>query len=243
MSLLLLGATGDPAIERLAAFCRLRHEGVQVETGDWGDPLPVFFRCRAHWGGKRCATSAERCWVPWTGDYLISYRSRWIVPPAAIWATRSLALNFHPGPPEYPGFAPACFALYDQVDMFGVTCHHMSPGVDQGPVIRFDRFAVEPTDTVESVISRAHRVMEVMAYEILEDGFAGELQDNSLYGWQRTPYTRKDLEQLAILTPDMTGAEMRRRIRAVTYGPWRARMVVNRITFKEDGHGPDRADS
>ena len=33
MSLLLLGATGDLALERLAAFCWERHEDVQVEAG------------------------------------------------------------------------------------------------------------------------------------------------------------------------------------------------------------------
>src|SRR3984957_18526152 len=35
------------------------------------------------------------------------------------------ALNFHPGPPSYPGWAPAHFALYERATEFGATVHVM----------------------------------------------------------------------------------------------------------------------
>ena len=215
MSLLLLGATGDLALERLAAFCWERHEDVQVEAGEWGDPPP-----RVLWTPK---------------DYLISYRSRWIVPPEVLRATRNMAINFHPGPPEYPGYAPACWALYHNAATFGVTCHQMTEQVDAGTILAVSTFSLAGVDTVAGVLQRAHTRMEVLAYDVVGWLLKGYTIMPVLQWTWGTIRTRADLERLATLTPDMTEAEMRRRIRAVTYGPWRARMVVHGITLREDG--------
>ena len=55
------------------------------------------------------------------------------------------AYNFHPGPPQYPGWAPAHFALYDQAKEFGATLHVMVQRVDAGPIVDVELFAV-PAD-------------------------------------------------------------------------------------------------
>src|SRR5258708_17017260 len=52
------------------------------------------------------------------------------------------AINFHPGPPSYPGWAPAHFALYEQATEFGATVHVMVEQVDAGPIIDVARFPV-----------------------------------------------------------------------------------------------------
>jgi methionyl-tRNA formyltransferase len=45
------------------------------------------------------------------------------------------AINFHPGPPSYPGWAPAHFALYDRATEFGATAHLMVEQVDAGAIV------------------------------------------------------------------------------------------------------------
>jgi methionyl-tRNA formyltransferase len=52
---------------------------------------------------------------------LIAFSSPVIVPPLVLAALGYGAYNFHPGPPEYPGWAPAHFALYDGATEFGAT--------------------------------------------------------------------------------------------------------------------------
>ena len=52
------------------------------------------------------------------------------------------AINFHPGPPSYPGWAPAHFALYERATEFGATVHVMVERVDAGPIIDVARFAI-----------------------------------------------------------------------------------------------------
>lgn len=50
--------------------------------------------------------------------------------------------NFHPGPPNYPGWAPSHFALYERASEFGATVHVMIERVDAGPIIDVARFPV-----------------------------------------------------------------------------------------------------
>ena len=52
------------------------------------------------------------------------------------------AINFHPGPPDYPGWAPSHFALYERAMEFGATVHVMVERVDAGPIIDVAHFPV-----------------------------------------------------------------------------------------------------
>jgi hypothetical protein len=73
---------------------------------------------------------------------LIAFTTSIIVPQFILSQLRYGAYNFHPGPPEYPGWAPAHFALYDGASRFGVTAHAMVQKVDAGPIIAVDRFEI-----------------------------------------------------------------------------------------------------
>src|SRR4030095_109021 len=84
----------------------------------------------------------------WKGDLIISYLSQWIIPQLLLEKAAVAALNFHPGPPEYPGIGCTNFAIYDNVDEFGVTCHHMAARVDTGKIIAVKRFPVYESETV-----------------------------------------------------------------------------------------------
>jgi methionyl-tRNA formyltransferase len=52
------------------------------------------------------------------------------------------AINFHPGPPDYPGWAPSHFALYERATEFGATVHIMVERVDAGPIVDVARFPI-----------------------------------------------------------------------------------------------------
>jgi hypothetical protein len=65
------------------------------------------------------------------------------------------AYNIHPGPPEYPGWLPSLFAVYDRATAFGATAHHMAAQVDSGPIIGVERFALPAGATVEYVEKQA----------------------------------------------------------------------------------------
>src|SRR5580700_6772741 len=66
------------------------------------------------------------------------------------------ALNFHPGPPSYPGWAPAHFALYARATEFGATAHIMVEQVDEGPIVGVELFSIPLGASVASLEGMAY---------------------------------------------------------------------------------------
>ena len=79
---------------------------------------------------------------------LIAFASDIVVPKACLDALGFGAYNFHPGPPSHPGWAPACFAIYDRAAIFGATAHLMTERVDDGPIVGTRLFPLPPDITV-----------------------------------------------------------------------------------------------
>jgi hypothetical protein len=75
---------------------------------------------------------------------LVGFVTDTIVPRRVLDALGYGAYNFHPGPPEYPGWAPAHFAIREGASRFGATAHVMAEHVDSGPIVNCSWFAVPP---------------------------------------------------------------------------------------------------
>src|ERR1700726_5331831 len=73
---------------------------------------------------------------------LIAFVTAEIVPPSVLARLGYGAFNFHPGPPSYPGWAPAHFAVYEGATEFGATAHVMIEQVDAGPIIEVALFPI-----------------------------------------------------------------------------------------------------
>jgi methionyl-tRNA formyltransferase len=79
---------------------------------------------------------------------LIAFSSPVVVPANVLGSLGYGAYNFHPGPPQYPGWAPSHFALYERATEFGVTMHAMAERVDSGPIVDVALFAIPPDISV-----------------------------------------------------------------------------------------------
>jgi len=150
-------------------------------------------------------------------DLLISYMSPWIVPKEVLNNTKKWNINFHPGPPEYPGIGCFNFAIYDSAKLFGVTAHLMEPRVDTGKIIGVKRFSMTKKETVESLSIKTYSAQldlykEIFKYIEINDSLP-EINEN----WKRKPYKRNELEQLATIDSNMNIKEIDKRIRATYY--------------------------
>jgi methionyl-tRNA formyltransferase len=170
---------------------------------------------------------------------LVSFLSPWIVP-ADVLSRHAVAINFHPASTDYPGIGCYNFALYEGAKTYGAVCHHMAPRVDSGAIVDERRFAVTDTDSVETLKLRTMVVMLSMFHDVIYTIAAGAPLPSASTTWTRKPFTRKQLDALCVLTPDMPPEEMARRIRAVTYPRFPgAELHVNGQVFKAPV--PDRA--
>jgi methionyl-tRNA formyltransferase len=212
-SLLFLGKADDPDCLRALEYCRQAFEPVEHCLGRWGDPLPA--RVRA-----------------WKGDYIVSYLSRWVVPAELLQSASKAAINFHPASPEYPGIGCNNFALYEGAQEYGVTCHHMAARVDTGEIIAVRRFPILETDDVASLLRRTYENQIALFFEIAPLMAAGRPLPSSQDKWTRPPFTRRQFDALFEITPGMGRDEIRRRIRALSYGPYQPYVKIEGFRFE-----------
>jgi methionyl-tRNA formyltransferase len=212
-SILFLGKRNDDRVEKALKFCSENFSDFEAFLGDWDDPLP------------------EKC-QSWEGDYIVSYMSRWVVPEVILRKARITALNFHPAPPEYPGIGCSNFALYEHNREYGVTCHKMASRVDTGEIVAVRRFPLLPTDDIASLLSRTYDYQLVLFYEILSLLIVGKALPVSSEHWSRRPINRRELNELAKISVDMSREEIAARVRATTFGSWRPTVEIEGFVFE-----------
>ncbi len=183
----------------LEAYQYLLEKSFDVDflSGSLGDPLPQELRENDY-------------------DILISYISPWIIPVDILNKTGLLNVNFHPGPPEYPGIGCFNFAIYNNEKEFGVTAHEMKASVDSGRIYGVKRFKIN-NDSVLSLSLKTYSCLYSLFTEVIDYFCAfGEAPHVSEL-WQRKPYKRKELEELSRIDLNMTDDEVYRRIKATYY--------------------------
>ena len=82
---------------------------------------------------------------------LIAFATDVVVPPHILGQLGYGAYNFHPGPPHFPGWRPAYFAIHRQATEFGATAHLMLERVDAGPIVGVEMFPVPAGSTVQGL--------------------------------------------------------------------------------------------
>jgi len=197
-SILLLGKGNDEYSHKAIAW--LRAYGLKVEA----------------YVGKRTHNfplkNDGRSW-----DWVISYLSPWVIPDWLLARAKKAAINFHPGPPEYPGIGCTNFAIYNEEKIFGITCHHMISHVDSGAIIEVKRFPIYPSDNVFELTKRCY----IHIFELFKEIVMIIQKDCSLPSsaeqWKRKAYTRSELDALCVIRPDMSETEIQRRLKATTF--------------------------
>ena len=159
----------------------------------------------------------------WNGDYIFCFRSLFILPVSLIRRAKIAAINFHPGPPEYPGSGCINFALYDQVDSYGVTAHLMNEKVDNGEILEVRRFKIKKDDSLLSLLKRTHNKLGTMCLDLInklinngngKSLIAEMVKDFSVEAWNGKARKMRDLEDLQTLDINIKKSELDRIIRA-----------------------------
>jgi len=92
----------------------------------------------------------------WKGAYIFCFRSYFLLPQSLIDRAEIAAINFHPGPVEYPGSGCINWALYEDAAFYGVTAHLMNENIDNGDVLECRRFPILKQDNVTTLLKLAH---------------------------------------------------------------------------------------
>jgi methionyl-tRNA formyltransferase len=199
---LFFGQAGHAHSEEAAAFLSsLNFEVEIVHSAQRGNALP-------NWVSQ------------WAGDYIFSFRNYYVLPPQILRRARCGAINFHPGPPEYPGSGSCNWALYDEQTEFGVTAHLMSADIDAGPILEVARFPICDCD-LSSLILIAQEYSLALFKKITEDidkngitAVSKRASKNVSLKWSGAARRASELDALQFVRADITESELNRRVRA-----------------------------
>ena len=198
MKIILLGKDNKLGTGKVIEYLNAHFKEVKIFLGESKDKFPI-----------------EAGY--YSPDILISYISQWVVPEEILNKTKLWNINFHPGPPNYPGIGCTNFALYNREKIYGVTAHLMEKKVDSGKIIAVKRFPILESDNVYSLTMKSYRLLLSLFFEILDY----IVKNNSLpecdEKWTKTPFTRKQLEELCVITQNMSEEEVKRRVEATQF--------------------------
>jgi methionyl-tRNA formyltransferase len=127
--------------------------------------------------------------------------------------------NFHPGPPNYPGWAPFSFAIYDEASTYGVTVHKMNSKIDTGNIIKYKKFNIPNEFNVENLMDITTSYMYELYNELILDFISNQKSLSCIdEKWCGKIRTKKDFEHMCHITLDLSEEELKKRINAFANG-------------------------
>ncbi len=144
---------------------------------------------------------------------LVAFVTGVIVPANVLGQLGFGAYNFHPGPPSYPGWAPAHFALYARATEFGATAHVMAARVDEGPIVGVEMFSIPPGTSVASLEGMAFARLSYLFWTLAKPLAAcGDGLPLLPLQWSGVKTTRQDYAAICDIPLDIEREELDRRI-------------------------------
>jgi methionyl-tRNA formyltransferase len=159
---------------------------------------------------------------------LIAFVTPVIVPKAILDQLGYGAFNFHPGPPSYPGWAPAHFALYDQAEEFGATMHVMIERVDAGPIVDVASFPIPPHISVLGLEGLAYANLALLFWRMATWMASDPAPLPTLpIEWGSKKYSRRDYREMCEIPLEIPKHELERRIRIFGGGHFGMSPAIN----------------
>ena len=198
MKVCIIVKKNKPYIDKIIKLLKKKFNNLDVYFGDYGDDYPKNLNNKRY-------------------DILISYLSPWIINQKTLSKVKLFSLNFHPGPPEYPGIGCYNFAIYNNEINYGVTAHLMDKTVDTGKIIKVNKFKISKKITVNELIDKSYKSMFLLFKYVLKNMIVKKKLIFSNDNWKRKPFKRNEFKKLLIIKKDMSSNEIKKRIRATYF--------------------------
>ncbi len=128
-------------------------------------------------------------------DYLISFLNKSYISDKLRRKIKINSFNFHPGPPEYPGYGCYNFALLDKINFYGSTVHIINQKFDNGEIVNVKRFKISYKKiNLDKLISMTHKNMSKQAKKFINEILKDKLKVENNFKWRKRAYTKKEFE-------------------------------------------------
>ena len=145
---------------------------------------------------------------------IISYLSAWILSEKILKNTKFCNINFHPGPPKYPGIGCFNFALFNNEKSYGVTMHEMKKIVDSGKIIKTKHFPIKKMNLLQ-LIEKSYAFMFLLFKKEILRIIRSRKINYSKEKWKRKAYTRKNFNDFCKLSLNMSPQKLINKVEAI----------------------------
>ena len=167
-------------------------------------------------------------------DFLISFLNPLYIGKSVRKKISINSFNFHPGPPEYPGFGCYNFALLDKINSYGSTVHVVNNNFDEGEIIDVKRFKISYKNcTLEKLIKMTHQNILLQAKRFIINIHKKQQQSNKNFKWKRKAYTKKEFEIARKINLTDSKSTILKKIKAFSYKDYES-IYINFKGFKFD---------
>tara|TARA_B100000989_G_scaffold238449_1_gene185316 strand:+ start:3522 stop:4172 length:651 start_codon:yes stop_codon:yes gene_type:complete len=129
-------------------------------------------------------------------DYIISFRSYYILKPKEVKKAKIVSINFHPSLPKYRGAGCSNLAIINKDKYFGTTAHIIDPEIDSGKIIDIRKFKLTLNINLEQLINKTKLNQYNQAVEILKKIFKNPKNiENMINKYKKIKWSKKILKQ------------------------------------------------
>ena len=152
-----------PHYTDIEAFLRANFD-CTIYKGDWGDPFPdITWEYVTDTMGRKYYQSNGIKY-----DWIFSFLCPWKIPKEVLSLAKKGAINFHPGPPKYPGIGCYNYAIWNDDEEYGVTCHLMDGELDHGKIINVLYFKLNGNETVNTLKNKSIVNLKLLFYDVMD---------------------------------------------------------------------------
>lgn len=124
-------------------------------------------------------------------DYLISYLCPYKIKNKFLKKTTLYNINFHPGPPVYPGFGCYNYAVFNNDKYYSCTAHLMNSRIDSGKIFQVEKFRLKKNISLSDLIELSNKKLFVLFKKVLLKIISNKLKIKKVCEWGKKKYTKK----------------------------------------------------
>lgn len=168
-------------------------------------------------------------------DYLFSITHLSIIKDEVLALPKKGAINFHDGPlPAYAGLNTPAWALLNGEDQYGISWHVITPGVDEGDILKQAMFDIASDETSLSINTKCFAAALESFPVLIDELVSGttspirqDLSERSYFGKFDRP------EADGLLQWQKPAAELEALVRALDFGDYPNVLVTPKIRIKD----------
>lgn len=176
-------------------------------------------------------------------DYLFSITHLAIIKDDVLALPKKGAVNFHDGPlPAYAGLNTPAWAIMNQREQYGITWHQITPGVDEGDILKQAMFDVAPDETSLSINTKCFAAaldsFPVLIDELITNTTSPVKQDFA----ERSYFGKFDRPAAdGLISWSKPASETEALVRALDFGDYPNLLVMPKVRIKGQVFGVQSA--